>query len=429
MKWIRLARVYVQRFPASTSLLALLTLVFALEIALGGSTNQEVLTRMGALRSDLVHERGELYRLWTATFLHAGPIHFLLNGFALLQLGAIIEYLYGATRLVVFYGIAGLAGAIGSAAFTPAGATSVGASGAILGLAGVLLGLAWWGSGPPRIMNTLRRPLLWSVVATFAIGAICALTVPSIDNAAHLGGFIAGLVMSIGERSPEAPPQRPVRFLAGLLIASALAAAVSVGLDGHRAVATLQPDVALLLRQRLMNEPSDTMAASVGAVQMMAAYRDAGLPEQAREAAMDVVARYEDPESIALLVALSFESDEALALVALSRWQALAPDDPEPLNATAWLMVTALDMSLRDPGAALALSADSLQALEAGAFEDRDERRAAYLDTRAEALLQLGRAREALPVQREAVELATAVGLDQLPEIRERLERIEHATE
>src|SRR5690606_6253704 len=104
----------------------------------------------------------------------------------------------------------------------------------------------------------------------------------------------------------------------------------------------------------------------------------------------------------------------------------LAPDEPLALNALAWSLVTrAADR--RDPARAEALARRALASLGEPGDKSGRQQRAAFLDTHAEALLQLGRLSEALAAQREAVALAEEVRLGELPAMRERLGRIEAA--
>src|SRR3954454_214690 len=81
---------------------------------------------------------GELWRIWTVTLPHAGPLQLLFHGYALLLAGPIVEQLYGRVTFPVFYLVSAAGGSIGTYAFGPA-ALGVGASGAIFGLFGIVL--------------------------------------------------------------------------------------------------------------------------------------------------------------------------------------------------------------------------------------------------------------------------------------------------
>ena len=92
-------------------------------------------------------------------------------------------------------------------------------------------------------------------------------------------------------------------------------------------------------------------------------------------------------------------------------------------------MVTRPDHSLRDPDRAVELAERALAVIETEPMEEDvfSMRRAATLDTHAEALFQVGRYQEALLAQQEAVSLARAAGLDNLSVLVRRLAAIEEA--
>ncbi|HYG63152.1 MAG TPA: rhomboid family intramembrane serine protease, partial [Thermoanaerobaculia bacterium] len=77
--------------PVTLLLLVAIGAVFVLETLRGGSTNPEVLIALGANHPELVLNQGEWWRLVTSMFLHIGIAHLLLNGWALFQIGAIVE--------------------------------------------------------------------------------------------------------------------------------------------------------------------------------------------------------------------------------------------------------------------------------------------------------------------------------------------------
>src|SRR6202040_1941960 len=100
----------------------------------------EVLYRLGALWAPaIVH--GEPYRLITAMFLHGGLISIGFNMMVLLDIGPVVEEVYGSARYFFFYTVCGISGSLLSARF--GSAPAVGASGAILGLIGVLIAITY----------------------------------------------------------------------------------------------------------------------------------------------------------------------------------------------------------------------------------------------------------------------------------------------
>lgn len=140
------------------------------------------------------------WRLLTATFLHGGLAHFALNMWALYNLGLLAELLFGAEPFLYLYLACGLSGSIASCWWHPT-VIGVGASGAIFGIAGALLpALAFHPND--RLRAALRGTLAsigFFVVANLYLG----FKVQHVDNAAHLGGLIAGL--ALGFALPSVP--------------------------------------------------------------------------------------------------------------------------------------------------------------------------------------------------------------------------------
>jgi rhomboid protease GluP len=138
---------------------------------------------------------GQWWRLGSAMFLHFGVIHLLLNMWALWDAGQLVERMYGHIRFILIYLLSGLFGNLTSLVFQGNSAISGGASGAIFGIYGALLIYLWFN----RFEIHLRefRWLFWGAV-TFSVATIVfGLIVPGIDNSAHIGGFTAGVLVSI----------------------------------------------------------------------------------------------------------------------------------------------------------------------------------------------------------------------------------------
>src|SRR5579872_5152751 len=101
---------------------------------LGGISTQ-VNYRLGA-SLPLQYELGQPWRLITAIFLHGGLLHIGFNMWVLMDIGPMVEEVYGSARYLFLYVATGVAGYILSSSV---GHLSVGASGSLLGLIGVLL--------------------------------------------------------------------------------------------------------------------------------------------------------------------------------------------------------------------------------------------------------------------------------------------------
>ena len=126
-------------------LLGVILAVFVVSVLLGlmlyGSwtsltnTNINVLILMGAKVNPLIAQ-GEIWRLFTAIFLHSGVMHLLFNLYALYVLGPLLEGYIGHLRFLAVFLVSGLYGSLLSYALS--GPISVGASGAIFGLLGAI---------------------------------------------------------------------------------------------------------------------------------------------------------------------------------------------------------------------------------------------------------------------------------------------------
>lgn len=174
---------------------------------------------------------GEWWRLLTAMWLHAGPLHIGFNALFLWRFGAYVERLLGPVVFLIVYVLAGAIASVVSVQFQASNGLSIGASGALFGLVGVLLMVAMTSGGRGGLgdmLAELRQNLVSVVVANLMLGFL----MPGIDNAAHLGGLAGGLVLGwlVGRHSLDAmPPLRvtviPIVVTAALVVAASMALA------------------------------------------------------------------------------------------------------------------------------------------------------------------------------------------------------------
>ena len=147
------------------------------------------LIQMGAKVNVLINS-GEIYRLLTSAFLHGGIIHIFFNMSALNIIGREVEAVYGSKRYIAIYVISALGGSVVSYLFKP-NSISVGASGAIFGLLGAMLifGL--------KERDKIGKQYMKNILETIGLNVIIGITIPNIDNFAHLGGLILGAITSL----------------------------------------------------------------------------------------------------------------------------------------------------------------------------------------------------------------------------------------
>lgn len=140
---------------------------------------------------------GELWRVFTAMFLHAGIIHLGMNMWVLMAIGPLLERLFGVTTFLLLYVLAGLAGNVFGMLWHPL-AVGVGASGAIFGLYGALMGFLFIRRNviPAEVLRTLMQNGLYFL----GINLVLGFSIPGVDVAAHLfgaaGGLIGGIIAS-----------------------------------------------------------------------------------------------------------------------------------------------------------------------------------------------------------------------------------------
>jgi membrane associated rhomboid family serine protease len=135
-------------------------------------------------------EPNQWFRFITPIFLHAGLIHFLLNMLAQLSLSAQIEREMGSGGFILTYMAAGIFGNVLGGNFSLVGIPSVGASGAIFGTVAITWVdlFAHW----KYHFRPVRRLVFQTIelLIGIAVGYI-----PYVDNFAHIGGFVMGLLV------------------------------------------------------------------------------------------------------------------------------------------------------------------------------------------------------------------------------------------
>jgi rhomboid protease GluP len=137
--------------------------------------------------------KGEFWRFLTPMFIHIGIIHFGFNNFMLHVIGQQLEKVVGGGWFLSIYLVSGLVGNIASSVFSVH--LSAGASGAIFGLLGI--GFFLETSIGKRIKQaTGQRPRNRVYGMTVLINLAFGFVVPFVDNAAHIGGLVAGVGMS-----------------------------------------------------------------------------------------------------------------------------------------------------------------------------------------------------------------------------------------
>lgn len=183
--------------PVTKTLIVLNVVIFALMLLFGAGfwhSPNLIQLEWGANFAPATQD-GQWWRLFTAMFLHFGVIHLGMNMWALWDCGQLVERMYGRGRFFAIYVTSGLFGNLVSLVAQGNHAVSGGASGAIFSLYGALITFLW------RERNEIDprefRLLYWGAIGFSLITVVMGVLVPGIDNYAHVGGFIAGILTSI----------------------------------------------------------------------------------------------------------------------------------------------------------------------------------------------------------------------------------------
>lgn len=206
-------------FPVVNMLLIVLNvLVFLYETSLGAGV-QNFIERFGAIPANILAGEGVL-TLLTSMFLHGGWAHLIGNMLFLWIFGDNVEDAFGHGLYLAFYLLTGLAASAAHILLNPGSTVpSVGASGAISGVLGAYI--LMFGSNPIRVLiffTIMVVPAwlmigLWAVqqfISTFAEIGYTEQT-SGVAYAAHAGGFLAGLVLTLALRPMIADSARRVQ--------------------------------------------------------------------------------------------------------------------------------------------------------------------------------------------------------------------------
>ncbi len=173
------------------SLLAIIVIAFAVELARGALGNDAVLLSLGAL-PDSGPLLGEYWRLLSFGLLHADLDHFLLNVAFLLWVCPEVERRVGPVALLsLFFAASVLSGVaiVLKHVVVPSAGTSVGASGGLFGLLGAALVLVY--RIPPT--NPGIRRGLWLTL----LGGIAMSFLPGVSMVGHVTGLLVGVPVAL----------------------------------------------------------------------------------------------------------------------------------------------------------------------------------------------------------------------------------------
>ena len=188
--------------PVTLAIIWINVVAFVLEVLAQGSmqalaeVSDHVARLFGANGPAMTLAAHHYESLVTACFVHGSLLHVALNMYALRQVGPLVERAGGSARYAVMYLVSGVTGSVASVAWNAAhemwSRFSVGASGAICGVMGAAIVVAL------RVQGW-RSTVAWDVGIWLGVILLYG-TQGNIDNAAHVGGFVGGVLVSLAWR-------------------------------------------------------------------------------------------------------------------------------------------------------------------------------------------------------------------------------------
>ncbi len=188
--WPQTARKSISQAPFTSLVLATNAVIFVLLELTGGSGSVLNLYRWYAKFGPAIQD-GDWLRLVAPIFLHSGVFHLLLNSAALLIFGPRLEQAFGTLAFASIYLISGIFGVAASYLISPH--IGVGASGAIFGIIGAYAVYLYINR---ELMGEEARQMLMSLLVLIGLNVLMGFVIPRIDQAAHIGGLVAGACMA-----------------------------------------------------------------------------------------------------------------------------------------------------------------------------------------------------------------------------------------
>lgn len=178
--------------PVTLALILINIIVFTALSFMGSTEDAYFMVEHGALSLNKIMANFEFYRIFSSVFMHFGMEHLAANMLALWVFGERVEKAVGKIRFLILYIISGIVGNLVSlfiSYMSGSSAVSAGASGAVFGIIGALFAIVIVNRGKYGDLTGGRAIflVLYSVFSGFSGEGI--------DNAAHIGGLVTGLLL------------------------------------------------------------------------------------------------------------------------------------------------------------------------------------------------------------------------------------------
>jgi rhomboid protease GluP len=174
-------------------LIAINLFIYLLPLIIGVNVvnmSSEFLLNIGAMYGPAVVLNGEIWRLFTAMFLHGGLEHVAMNMLSLWFVGRVVENWFDKVSYLIIYLVSGVMGGLVSIYIHPV-TVGIGASGAIFGIFGAMAGavIVHKDMMGEQFKNFIQQ-FGFILLLNFIIGVVFE----SVDMSAHIAGLVAGMV-------------------------------------------------------------------------------------------------------------------------------------------------------------------------------------------------------------------------------------------
>ena len=183
------------------------------------SPDSQALLSLGATGTIPIDGYHRWWTLISASYLHAGILHIAFNMLALRQIGPLIIREFGTHRMFIVYTLGGVIGYLVS--YLAGVGYTIGASAAVCGLIGAALyyGKSRGGSYGQAVYRQVGG---WAISI-----ALFGMIIPGINNWAHGGGMLAGILLAWLMGYQERRPATVLHRLVAVLCMAATAAVLS----------------------------------------------------------------------------------------------------------------------------------------------------------------------------------------------------------
>ena len=206
--------IFDRRYPVTSFFLLVTALVFLLMLVSTGGNfyRADTLFRFGAMYGPAIRLFPEqIWRLFSAIFVHIGWEHFIVNMLSLYYLGRQVEEIFGSKKFFFLYLLSGMMGNLFVFVFSPK-SLAAGASTSLYGLFAAIIVLRY------ATRNPYIQQLGQSYLTLFVVNIIGSVLIPGISLAGHIGGAVGGVFLAIifpvqGERRMYSASQRLVALV------------------------------------------------------------------------------------------------------------------------------------------------------------------------------------------------------------------------